>query len=46
MSPMTRLIQLIRANERRVGLVDEPHLRLLNGCSSIYELANPPLATA
>ncbi len=44
MSSMTRLIQLIRANERRVGLVDEPHLRLLNGCSSIYELANTAIS--
>ena len=37
---MTRLVQLKRGNMRRVALVMEPHLRLLDGCSSIYELAN------
>ena len=37
---MTRLVQLERGDARRVALVEEPHLRLLDGCSSIYELAN------
>ena len=36
----TRLVQLKRNNERRVALVDEPHLRLLADISSLYELAN------
>lgn len=34
-----RLIQLKKGLARRVALVEEPHLRLLGGCSSIYELA-------
>ncbi len=43
---MTRLVQLIRAaTTRRVALVEEPHLRLLEGCSSIYELANAAIST-
>jgi hypothetical protein len=37
---MTRLVQLKRDGERRVALVEEPHLRLLNDCHSVYELAN------
>lgn len=37
---MTRLVQLKRGDTRRVALVEEPHLRLLDGCSSIYELAS------
>jgi hypothetical protein len=37
---MTRLVQLKRGDARRVALVEEPNLRLLDGCSSIYELAN------
>ena len=45
MSSMTRLIQLARGNERRVALVDEPHLRLLDGCRSIYELVNAAMST-
>jgi len=35
---MTRLIQIKEGFVRRMGLVDEPHVRLLDG-SSIYELA-------
>lgn len=35
-----RLIQLKKGNLRRVALVEDPELRLLDGCSSIYELAN------
>lgn len=37
---MTRLIQIKKGNVRRVALVEEPDLRLLDCCSSIYELAN------
>src|SRR5436853_7850625 len=37
---MTRLIQIERGEVRRVALVKEPSLHLLEGCSSIYELAN------
>ncbi len=41
---MTRLIQLARDHVRRVALVDEPGLRLLEGCNSVYELAHAALA--
>lgn len=41
----TRLIQIKRGTVRRVALVDEPHLRLLDGSSSVYELANVALAS-
>lgn len=34
-----RLVQLQLAAERRVAVVDEPHLRLLGGVTSVYELA-------
>lgn len=37
---MTRLVQLKKGNIRRVALVEEPNLRLLECCSSIYELAH------
>jgi hypothetical protein len=43
---MTRLVQLKRGNVRRVALVEEPHLRLLDGCSSIHELANSAISDA
>jgi hypothetical protein len=36
---MIHLVQIASAEERRVALVEEPHLRCLNGFSSIYELA-------
>lgn len=36
---MTRLIQIRKGNVRRVALVEEPNIRLLDNCSSIYELA-------
>jgi hypothetical protein len=36
---MTRLVQLSNGAVRRVALVEEPHLRLLDGCASIYDLA-------
>ena len=34
-----RLIQLRRGEDRRVAIVEEPRLRLVGGCTSIYELA-------
>ena len=37
---MTRLIQIMKGTVRRVALVEEPNVRLLNACSSIYELAH------
>lgn len=42
---MTRLVQIRRGVVRRVALVDEPHLKLLNGGGSIYELATAAIAT-
>lgn len=36
---MTRLVQLKKGIVRRVALVEEPHLRVLDGCTSVYELA-------
>jgi len=36
---MTRLIQIKKGSVRRVGLVEELHVRPPDGCSSIYELA-------
>jgi len=36
---MTRLVQIQNGATRRVALVEEPHLRLLAGVESIYELA-------
>jgi len=36
---MIRLVQLERAGERRLALVDEPRLLLLGGGSSVYDLA-------
>jgi hypothetical protein len=36
---MTRLIQMQKGGARRIALVEEPNLRLLGGCSSIYSLA-------
>jgi hypothetical protein len=36
---MTRLIQIARGKDRRVALVEEPRLRLLEDCASIYSLA-------
>jgi hypothetical protein len=37
---MIRLVQLKYGDARRVALVDEPHLRLIEGFGSIYTLAN------
>jgi hypothetical protein len=42
---MTRLIQIKKGNVRRVALVDEPKVRLLDTCSSIYELAHLAIAS-
>lgn len=41
----TRLIQIEKDSVRRVALVDEPQVRLLEGCSSIYSLAQEAIAT-
>jgi hypothetical protein len=42
---MTRLIQLRSENARRVALVEEPYLRLLRDCSSVYSLAATAIST-
>lgn len=36
---MTRLVQLRKNNERRIALVEEPRLRLVDGFTSIFSLA-------
>jgi len=36
---MMRLVQVKKGTVRRVALVEEPHLRVLDGCNSVYELA-------
>ena len=41
---MTRLVQLQRSGTRRVAIVEEPHLRLLDNCRSVYELADSAVA--
>lgn len=41
---MLRLVQLKNENERRVALVDEPRLHLLDGVASIYQVANTAIA--
>jgi hypothetical protein len=41
---MTRLIQIKKGNVRRVALVEEPNIRLLDTCSTIYELAHIAIA--
>ena len=41
---MTRLIQIKKGNVRRVALVEEPNIRLLDTCTSIYELAHLAIA--
>src|SRR6266536_3090171 len=43
---VTRLVQIQQGTVRRVALVEEPHLRLLDGCRSVYELAQATLADA
>jgi hypothetical protein len=42
--PTRRVVQLRRGDERRVALVDEPRLRLLADCVSVFELANLAMA--
>src|SRR5215216_2599532 len=37
---MTRLVQIQNGDQRRVALVEEPQLRLLNRFSSIFEMAD------
>jgi hypothetical protein len=46
MTLMTRLVQLKHGDARRVALVDEPQLRLLDSCSSIYELASSAIGAS
>jgi hypothetical protein len=41
---MTRLIQIKKGSIRRVALVEEPNVRLLDTCTSIYELAHLAIA--
>ena len=41
---MTRLIQIKKGYLRRVALVEEPNIRLLDSCSSVYELAQRAIA--
>jgi hypothetical protein len=44
---MTRVIQIAdAAGRRRVALVDEPRVRLLEGVDSVYALANAAMRTA
>ncbi len=42
---MTRLIQIAKGNNRKVALVEEPKLRLLDLTSSIYSLAQEAITT-
>lgn len=42
---MTRLVQIKNGNERRVALVEEPNLRVIGECTSIYALALEAIAT-
>jgi hypothetical protein len=44
---MSRIIQLIdqSSSARRVALVDEPHVRLIDGFESVYALAQAAIAT-
>ena len=44
-SGMTRLVQIKHENVRRVALVEDPLLRLLDGCGSVYDLSKAALAT-
>src|SRR6185437_1673509 len=41
---MMRLVQLQKGTERRVAIVEEPRLRLLGGCDSVYALAEQAVA--
>ena len=42
---MTRLVQVKKGTVRRVAVVEEPHLRVLDGCNSVYELALSAMKT-
>ena len=42
---MMRLVQLKKGPVRRVAVVEEPHIRILDGCTSVYELATCALRT-
>jgi hypothetical protein len=42
---MTRLIQIKKGHVRRVAVVEEPNLRFLDSCSSVYELAQFAIAS-
>jgi len=42
---MTRLVQIKKGIVRRVALVEEPNLRVLDGCNSVYELAQSAVKT-
>jgi hypothetical protein len=42
---MTRLVQIKKGHVRRVALVEEPNVRLLDACASIYELALLAIST-
>src|SRR6185437_3078455 len=39
-----RLVQIRRENTRRVGIVEEPKLRLLDDCESVYALVEEAIA--
>ena len=41
---MIRLVQLRRGSVRHVAIVEEPRLRLLAGCSSVYALAQAAIS--
>ena len=42
---MMRLVQLRKGSDRRVAIVEEPRLRLLDGVTSVYELASSAIAS-
>jgi hypothetical protein len=46
MTATPRLVQLQRGAERRVALVDEPTLRLLRDCDSVYSLAQSAITAS
>ena len=43
---MTRLVQMVNGDQRRVALVEEPRLVLLEGVDSVYALAGRAIADA
>lgn len=43
---MIRLVQIADGAERRVAIVDEPQLRLLEGVDSVYALAHAAMASS